>query len=71
MSPKKKKNRLRMKVSSNPKYKRAAGTSIFISKINAALFCCNHFSKEYLNPQVRINKTINKYTVDITLDLQD
>ena len=38
---------------------RAAGPSIPYFKINASLFCCPLFSKQYLNPQVRINKMVN------------
>ena len=33
-------------------------------KINAPIFCCPLFFKEYLNPQVRINKMINEHNVD-------
>ena len=33
-------------------------------KINASIFCCPLFLKEYLNPQLRINKMVNKHTVD-------
>ena len=28
------------------------------------IFCCPFFSENYLNTQVRINKMVNKYTVD-------
>ena len=30
----------------------------------SAIFCCTLFSENYLNPQVRINKTVNKHTVN-------
>ena len=33
-------------------------------KINHLIFCCPLFSENYLNPQVRINKMVNKYSVD-------
>ena len=33
-------------------------------KINAPIFCSFIFFKECLNPQVRINKMVNEYTVD-------
>ena len=33
-------------------------------KINAPIFCCPLFFEEYLKPQVRINKTVNKHTVN-------
>ena len=33
-------------------------------KINPPIFCCPLFSENYLNSQVRINKMINKHTVD-------
>ena len=33
-------------------------------KINASIFCCPLFLEEYLNPQLRINKMVNKHTVD-------
>ena len=32
-------------------------------KINAPIFCCPLFSENYLNPQVRINKMVNRHTV--------
>ena len=33
-------------------------------KINAPIFCCPLFSENYLNPQVRINRMVNKHTVN-------
>ena len=33
-------------------------------KINAPIFCFHLFSQNYLNPQARFNKMVNKYTVD-------
>ena len=33
-------------------------------KINAPIFWCPPFSENYLNPQVRINKIVNKHSVD-------
>ena len=33
-------------------------------KTNPPIFCCPLFSDNYLNPQVRINKMVNKYSVD-------
>ena len=38
--------------------------SIHYFKINPPLFYCPLFSENYLNPQVRINKMVNKHTVD-------
>ena len=38
--------------------------SIHYFKINSPIFCCPLFSENYHNPQVRINKIINKHTVD-------
>ena len=40
------------------------GAYIHYFKINASIFCCPLFFEEYLNPQVKINKMVNKYTVD-------
>ena len=40
------------------------GVVIPYLKINAPIFCCPLFFKNYLNPQVRINKIVNKHTVD-------
>ena len=40
------------------------GAYIFYFKINAPIFCCFIFFEECLNSQVRINKMVNKYTVD-------
>ena len=33
-------------------------------KINPPIFCCPLFSENYLNPQVRISKMANKYTIN-------
>ena len=33
-------------------------------KISVPFFCCTLFSENYLNPQVRINKMVNKHIVD-------
>ena len=33
-------------------------------KISAPLFCCHLLFKEYLNPQVRIKKIVNKHSTD-------
>ena len=35
-----------------------------ISKSTPSLFGCSLFSKEYLNPQVKINKMVNQHSVD-------
>ena len=40
------------------------GVSIPHFKINPLIFCCPLFSENYLNPQVRINKIVNKHTAD-------
>ena len=40
------------------------GVYIHYSKINPPIFCCPLFSENYFNPQVRINKMVNKHTVD-------
>ena len=40
------------------------GVYIHYFKINPPIFCCPLFSKNYLNPQARINKMVNKHTVD-------
>ena len=40
------------------------GAYIPYFKINSPIFCCPLFFEEYLNPQVRINKMVNKHTVD-------
>ena len=40
------------------------GTYIPYFKINAPVFCCPLFSENYLIPLVRINKMVNKDTVD-------
>ena len=43
------------------------GVYIHYFKINSPIFCCPLFSENYLNPQVRINKMVNKHTVDYHL----
>ena len=43
------------------------GVYIHYFKINPPTFCCPLFSENYLNPQDRINKTINKHTADYRL----
>ena len=40
------------------------GTYIPYFRINATIFCCPLFFEEYLNPQVRINKMLNEYSVN-------
>ena len=40
------------------------GVYIHYFKISPPTFCCPHFSENYLNPQVRINKIVNKHTAD-------
>lgn len=40
------------------------GTSIPYFKVNAIIFCCYVYCKEYLNPQVLIAKLINEHSVD-------
>ena len=40
------------------------GAYIPYFKINLPIFFCSLFSENYLNPQVRINKMVNKHTVD-------
>ena len=42
----------------------ACSAYICYFKINPPNFCCPLFSENYLNPQVRINKMVNKHTVD-------
>ena len=37
---------------------------ILYFKISAPIFCCPILSENYLNPQVKINKMVNKPTVD-------
>ena len=48
----------------NPIDQYAAGASNSYFKINTILFCCPLFFKEYLNPQVRINKMVTEYTAN-------
>ena len=40
------------------------GVSIHCFKISAPIFCYPLFSENYLNTQVRINKMVNKFTVN-------
>ena len=40
------------------------GAYIPYFKINAPICCCPFFSENYLNPQARISKMVNKHTVD-------
>ena len=40
------------------------GTSIPYFKVNAIIFCCYLYCKEYLNSQVLIAKLINEHSVD-------
>ena len=40
------------------------GVYIHYFKINPPNFCCPLFPENYLNPQVRINKMVNKHTVN-------
>ena len=40
------------------------GDYIHYFKINPPVFCCPLFSENYPNSQVRINKMVNKHTVD-------
>ena len=60
---KKKAGRPYMKFCQPPKQV-CRGAYISYFKINVTIFCCLLFSEYYLNPQVRINKMINKHTVD-------
>ena len=50
-------DRLCMRFPSTPKYYCAAGASTSYFKINAPIFCCPLFFKEYLSPYIMINKT--------------
>ena len=47
------------------------GAYIPYFKSNAAIFCCPFFFEEYLNLQVRINKVVNKHTVDYQPSLSE
>ena len=38
--------------------------SVLLFQNQSPIFCCPFFSENYLNPQVKINKMVNKYTVD-------
>ena len=40
------------------------GVYIHYFKINLPILCCPLFSENYLSPQVRINKMVNKHTLD-------
>ena len=40
------------------------GVYIHHFKINSPIFCCPLFSENYRNPQVRINKIVDKQTAD-------
>ena len=40
------------------------GVYIRYFKINPPIFCCPLFSENYLNPQVKISKMVNKHTVN-------
>ena len=52
------------KISFSPQCKFVAATSILYLKSNALIFRCPIFFKEYLNPYGRINKMVNKHSVD-------
>ena len=41
-----------------------SGIWIFCFKISTIFFCCPFFFEEYINPQVRINKMVNKFNID-------
>ena len=34
------------------------------ASLPSPIFCCPLFSENYVNPQVRINKMVNKHTID-------
>ena len=57
-------NRNKKKVSPRGLIPQYRGVYIHYFKINPLIFCCPIFSENYLNPQVRINKMVNKDTVD-------
>ena len=38
--------------------------SVLLFQNQSPIFCCPFFSENYLNPQVKINKMVNKYIVD-------
>ena len=40
------------------------GAYIPYLKINAPIFCCPLFSENYLNPQARVNKLVNKHVLN-------
>ena len=40
------------------------GVYIHYLKSNPSIFCCPLFSENYFNPKVRINKMVNKHTVN-------
>ena len=65
MSPKNKKEHKTLhEIFFNLQYKCAEVPTSRISKIDSPIFCCPLFFKEFLNPEVRINKMVNEYTVD-------
>ena len=55
------------KVSANGLILMCRGAHIHYFKINPPTFCCPLFSENYLNPQVRINKIVNKHTANYQL----
>ena len=52
------------KVSSNHNASVCSGIWIFCFKISTIFFRCPFFFEEYINPQVRINKMVNKFNID-------
>ena len=52
------------KVSTHRLIRVCRGVYIHYFTINLPIFYCPLFSENYLNPQVRINKMVNKHTVD-------
>ena len=52
------------KVSANGLIPVCRGVYIHYFKINTLIFCSPSFSENYRNPYVRINKMVNKHTVD-------
>ena len=55
------------KVSANELILVCRSLYILYIKINPLTFCFPLFSENYLNPYVRINKIVNKYTADYRL----
>ena len=55
------------KVSANAIIPVCRGVYIHYFKINPSTFGCTLFSENYINPQVRINKIVNKNTADYRL----